>query len=91
MALGAMSAAQARGLQIGSDISITGFDDIPAAEYAHPALTTIHQPIPEIGKLVVNLLDDLISGRPTDKRQILLDSTLVTRASTGHKKGGERT
>ena len=89
MALGAMSAAQARGLQVGYDISIAGFDDIPAAEYAHPPLTTIHQPIYEIGKLVVNLLDDLISGRPTDNAQILLPSTLVIRASTGRKRGGE--
>lgn len=89
MALGAMSAALARGLQVGSDISITGFDDIPDAEYAHPPLTTIHQPIPEIGKLVVNLLDDLISGRPTDRTQVLLPSALVIRASTGHKRGGE--
>lgn len=88
MALGAMSAAQARGLRVGYDLSITGFDDIPAAEYAHPPLTTIHQPMHEIGKLLVKILDSLIRGESTEQTQILLSSTLVIRASTSRRKGG---
>jgi len=52
MALGAMSAAQERGLKVGHDVSITGFDDIPLAENAHPPLTTVHQPVYKIGTMV---------------------------------------
>lgn len=88
MALGAMSAAHGRGLQVGSDLSITGFDDIPAAEYAHPPLTTAHQPIYEIGQRLVGILYGLITGAEQQETQIVLSSTLVVRASTGKKKGG---
>ncbi|NIV28352.1 MAG: substrate-binding domain-containing protein, partial [Anaerolineae bacterium] len=45
MALGAISAAQRRGLVVGRDIAITGFDDIPLAEHSHPSLTTVRQPV----------------------------------------------
>jgi LacI family transcriptional regulator len=87
MALGAISAAQARGLHVGSDISITGFDDIPAAEYANPPLTTIHQPIYQIGQRLVEMLSSFISGAPIEQDQILLASSLVIRQSTGTVKG----
>ncbi|MEO8393495.1 MAG: LacI family DNA-binding transcriptional regulator [Chloroflexota bacterium] len=91
MALGALSAVQARGLQVGIDISVTGFDGIPAAEYAHPPLTTLHQPIYEIGRRLVALLNHLILGSAPEEPQTqsLLSSTLIVRASTGRNtKGG---
>lgn len=88
MALGAMDAAQQRGLQVGVDLSITGFDDIPVAEYAHPPLTTLHQPIYEIGKQLTALLISLIKGETHDDVQMLLTSTLIVRASTGARQGG---
>jgi LacI family transcriptional regulator len=91
MALGAMSAVQQRGLRVGVDISVTGFDDIPAAEYAHPPLTTVHQPIYQIGQRLVNLLDNLILGEASLETQLLLSSKLMIRASTGiSPKGGKR-
>lgn len=83
MALGAISAAQGRGLNVGSDLSITGFDDIPPAEYAHPALTTVHQPIYEIGRRLVHMLTQIIAGTPPQQTQILLPAELIIRASTG--------
>ncbi|MFC2037508.1 substrate-binding domain-containing protein, partial [Chloroflexota bacterium] len=49
MALGAIGAARKRGLVVGRDVAITGFDDIPLAEHAHPPLTTVRQPIFDIG------------------------------------------
>ena len=88
MALGAMIATQERGLRVGEDISIAGFDDIPAAEYAHPPLTTVHQPIHEIGQRLVNLLNQQILGEPQQETQILLQGELVIRASTGLRRGG---
>jgi LacI family transcriptional regulator len=63
MALGAMSAAQNLGLIIGQDLSVGGFDDIPLAEHAHPPLTTVRQPIYEIGQRVTRMLVQLIQGQ----------------------------
>lgn len=88
MALGAMHAAQARGLEVGIDLSVAGFDDIPVAEYAHPPLTTVHQPIYEIGRRLADLLSSIVNGEPPEQTQMLLSSTLVVRASTGLRRGG---
>lgn len=82
MALGAMSAVQGCGLQVGEDVAICGFDDIPAAEYALPALTTVHQPIYDIGQRLVQMLLSLIT-QPEHLPQVILEPTLVIRASSG--------
>jgi len=52
MALGAISAIQETGLAVGRDLSVTGFDDIPWAAHSHPSLTTVRQPVYEIGRRV---------------------------------------
>jgi DNA-binding LacI/PurR family transcriptional regulator len=83
LALGAMSIAQERGLQIGRDISITGFDDIILAETAHPPLTTIHQPARKIGSLIYQMLVKVINGEYIEKKQVILQPELVVRQSTG--------
>ena len=83
LALGAMSLAQERGLQIGRDISITGFDDIILAETSHPPLTTIHQPANEIGSLIYQMLEKVINGENLEEKQIILQPELVVRQSTG--------
>lgn len=83
MALGAMSAVQDRGLIVGKDISITGFDDIPLAEHSHPPLTTVHQPIYQIGGMVTELLIKKIRGQETENEQVLLQPTLIVRFSCG--------
>jgi len=83
MAFGAMSAAQDRGLVVGKDIAITGFDDIPMSEYAHPSLTTLHQPLYEIGGMVCEMLIQLILGEQLDEKYILLKPELMVRQSSG--------
>ena len=83
MALGAMSAAQKRGLTVGQDVSITGFDDIPPAEHAHPPLTTVRQPIYRIGAVVCQMLIKIINGESLTDRQTILEPSLVVRQSTG--------
>jgi LacI family transcriptional regulator len=83
MAFGAMSAAQDRGFIIGKDISITGFDDIPMAEHSFPSLTTVHQPIYQIGGMVCEMLIQLIRGEEIEKKQILLKPELIVRQSSG--------
>ena len=77
LALGAMDAMRTRGLTPGRDLTVTGFDDVPAAETA--GLTTVRQPIAEKGRLAARLLLD-----PTvTQTQILLPTELVVRASSG--------
>ena len=83
MAFGAMSAVQQRGMQVGRDIAITGFDDIPMAETAHPPLTTVHQPIYKIGRMLTEMLIKMIQGQPMESYQILLTPRLVVRGSCG--------
>ena len=83
MALGAMSAAQKRGLVVGRDIAITGFDDTPLAEHAHPPLTTVHQPIYQIGSMVCEMLLLTLLGETPEEQQIILKPTLVIRQSCG--------
>ena len=83
MALGAMSAAQERGLVVGHDISITGFDDIPPAEHAHPPLTTVRQPVYQIGAMVCQMLVNVIEGEEIQERQVILQPSLVVRQSSG--------
>jgi LacI family transcriptional regulator len=83
MALGAISAAQRRGLTVGRDIALTGFDDIPLAENAQPPLTTVRQPIYDIGRQISNMLIRLIRGEELAERHVLLQPQLVVRESSG--------
>jgi DNA-binding LacI/PurR family transcriptional regulator len=83
MAFGAMSAAQDRGLVVGKDISITGFDNIPMAEHSYPPLTTLHQPLYQIGGMVCEMLIHLIRGEMLEEKQILLKPELIVRQSSG--------
>jgi DNA-binding LacI/PurR family transcriptional regulator len=83
MALGAISAVQKRGLVVGDGVAVTGFDDIPLAEHSHPPLTTVRQPIYDIGRQVCEMLIRLIHGEELPKRHVLLQPELIVRESTG--------
>jgi LacI family transcriptional regulator len=82
MALGVISAAQERGLTVGRDLAVAGFDDIPLAEHSHPSLTTVHQPIYDIGKMICRMLIQLIENGDPVQRQVMLEPTLVIRESS---------
>jgi LacI family transcriptional regulator len=81
MALGAISAAQSRGLVVGHDVAVTGFDDIPLSEHSHPPLTTVRQPIYAIGRQICQMLIQLIQGEPLDERHVLLQPEARTRST----------
>lgn len=84
MAFGAMRAIQARGLVVGRDVSVIGFDDIPLARYSHPPLTTLSQPIQEIGKALFNLLLAIINRESVEGLGArLFEPVLYARQSTG--------
>jgi DNA-binding LacI/PurR family transcriptional regulator len=80
MALGAMSALKAAGRRIPDDVAVVGFDDVELARHAEPPLTTVHQPIAEQARLMVEILVRLIGGA-TDQEPVVLPTTLVERAS----------
>ena len=82
-AIGAMNAIYEMGLQPGRDVAVVGFDDVPAAKYLRPPLTTLHQPIAEVGERVVNMLLHLIRGEELTEREVLLPPTLIVRESSG--------
>ena len=86
MALGAMKAAREKGLNVGGDISIIGFDDIQMAVNYHPPLTSIRQPTYEIGVMLCSMLIQLIRGEELSERQILLQPELIVRESCGRNK-----
>ncbi len=82
MAIGAMELAQGQGYRIGENLAITGFDDYPIVQYLNPPLTSVHQPIWEIGLRVIDLLVKVINSRTGDENEILMTPRLVIRASS---------
>lgn len=83
MAIGASNRLQQRGLQVGEDIALGGFDDIPLAAYANPPLTTLHQPIYEIGRTTCRMLISILDGNHPDEQHVVLTPSLVIRSSSG--------
>lgn len=82
MALGALDAARAAGLQVPQQLSIAGFDDIPAAAQSHPALTTVQQDYEQLGDSAVRLLLQHIEEGARRGIRVELQSHLVVRDST---------
>jgi DNA-binding LacI/PurR family transcriptional regulator len=81
MALGFMHAMHVRGLRVPDDISVIGFDDVPAAAYFTPPLTTMRQDFSALGETIMRLLVDAIDGRSTPL-DVWDRPTLVVREST---------
>ncbi len=82
MALGAARAASEMGLRVGKDLSLIGFDDIALASEVSPSLTTIAQPMDELGNAAVKLLAQLINGVSPSSPHVLFEAKLVVRQST---------
>ena len=81
LAFGALQAARDLGLRVPADVSVVGFDDVPAAGHAEPPLTTVRQPLAEkgrrAGELALRVLD---GGRPEEPTRLAV--SLVERGST---------
>jgi LacI family transcriptional regulator len=86
-AMGSIRALQDLNLRVPADVSVIGFDDIRAAAYTLPRLTTIHQPLEEIGRIATQSLLNRIHGTATARGTITVEPTLVVRESTGPVKG----
>ena len=87
MAMGAMDAARSCGLRIPEDISIMGFDDIPQAELVRPALSTVRQPLEQMGRVATQMLLDMLKNPERKIDRIELPTELVVRNSTRPLKG----
>lgn len=85
MAIDAIMAIKERGLRIPEDIAVVGFDDIPMASYVSPPLTTVHQPVYELGWHAARLALDILNGDQARiaPRKMLLPTSLVIRRSCG--------
>lgn len=88
MAFGVMDAAKSLGRQIGRDVSIIGFDDIPMASQTYPPLTTIRQPMADMGETALEMLVTLLQGRTVLTLRRELPTELIIRESTGRAPAG---
>jgi LacI family transcriptional regulator, galactose operon repressor len=82
-AVGALRAAHERGLRVPEDLSVTGFDDSDISRSTTPTLTTVRQPLGEMGRIAVSLLVRLMERHTVDTLHIELATHLVVRDSTG--------
>lgn len=82
-AMGVLRAARERGLDVPTDLSITGFDDVPEAALMAPGLTTMRQDFDEMGSRAVQLLLERLEDPDRIPVQVRLPVELVVRGSTG--------
>ena len=89
MAICAIKALRAADLRVPEDVAIVGFDDIPSSLTIDPELTTVRQPIEQIGRMAVETLFSVIrssrqTGYPSSAQRLVLPTELVIRKSCGH-------
>jgi DNA-binding LacI/PurR family transcriptional regulator len=82
MAVGALSALSAARRRVPKDVAIVGYDDSPVATSTNPQLTSVHQPIEEMGREVARLLVEAVEGPTRVMRRVILATDLVKRASS---------
>jgi LacI family transcriptional regulator len=83
-AIGAIRALKDVGLSVPGDVSVVGFDDIQSAAYSTPSLTTVRQPLTEMGKRGAQVLLERIANREKEfAAEIVVEPELVVRESTG--------
>jgi LacI family transcriptional regulator len=82
MAMGVYEAARQRGLRVPQDLSVVGFDDLPQAGWSSPPLTTVRQPLSEMGMLAVRTVLRLMNGEQLESPKVELATEVVVRDST---------
>lgn len=84
MAIGTIKCLNDHGLKVPEDVEVAGFDDIPMASYYSPSITTIRQPIREMGMKATDFLIKEVNGRAIKKRNMILPHKLIIRESTSN-------
>jgi DNA-binding LacI/PurR family transcriptional regulator len=82
LAIGALRAVQNAGLLAGPEFGVTGFDDTPGVQLLNPPLTSLRQPIWEVGQRIIQLLTAILGGKRPDPYQYLLEPELIVRQSS---------
>ncbi|THV27315.1 LacI family DNA-binding transcriptional regulator [Glycomyces paridis] len=82
IAVGVLRAARRRGLDVPADLSVIGFDDTYNAMWVEPPLTTVKQPLRQMGRVAARTIVDLAAGKVPDSHHVQLATTLVVREST---------
>jgi LacI family transcriptional regulator len=82
IALGAVDAARASGLSVPGEFSVVGFDDLPQASQSFPGLTTVRQPLHEMGQVAARALLSMVEGHPLVTDHIQLPTELIVRGTT---------
>ncbi|HEU5102071.1 MAG TPA: LacI family DNA-binding transcriptional regulator [Roseiflexaceae bacterium] len=82
MAFGTVRTLRRRGLRVPDDISVIGFDDIAEASISYPPLTTMRQPLAEMGRIAAEYVCRVIDGEATERLQVTLSTELIVRQST---------
>ena len=82
-ALGVMSALREHGVDVPGRVAVTGFDDIPMARHLRTSLTTVRQPIREMGTTAFNVLYSMINGERPPEHNVVLPTQLICRESCG--------
>lgn len=82
MAIGAINCAKSRGLRVPEDLAVVGFDDIDFASMYDPPVTTVAQPMYQIGETAMRLLLSKVRGEPVAEEQVVLPYRLVVRRSS---------
>lgn len=83
IAVGVINEAERQGMIVGNTLSVIGYDDVPLTQYLRPSLTTIQQPIPEIGHKIMRMLEALLNGAFPDDPHVLFTPRLIIRESAG--------
>lgn len=83
MAMGALLALNEAGYAVPDEVALVGFDDLPAAQYTIPPLTTVRQPVYEKGQAAIDLLIDHIENAEPNPEHTELEPELVVRQSCG--------
>ena len=86
-ALGAVDAARQAGLRVPEDLSVVGFDDLPVARWASPALTTVRQPLADMGATAAGMLLARLEGTSLEQPHVELPTRLCVRATTAPPPG----
>ena len=81
-AAGAVQALREAGRKVPIDVAVVGFDDIPLAAHMEPALTTVHQPLREMGEAAARMLLSYFEGKPLPETRKVIPTTLIVRNST---------
>jgi LacI family transcriptional regulator, galactose operon repressor len=87
LAIGTIQAARAHGLRVPEDLSVVGFDDSEHASLITPTLTTVRQPLAEMGRTAVNLLRRLLDGQRVETLHVELGTRFVVRDSSAPPRG----